>query len=58
MGSLIAKYWKGYYISKSWSDLKCSKEEKDKIVVKLYKEAADYGSATSLRNNGYTWKRG
>ena len=38
-----AKYWKAYYITKGWSDLKLSSDEKNKLSVKLFKEAADYG---------------
>ncbi|POG74739.1 kinase-like domain-containing protein [Rhizophagus irregularis DAOM 181602=DAOM 197198] len=38
-----AKYWKAYYISKGWSDLKCSDKEKQELSVQLFKEAADYG---------------
>ncbi|CAI2163025.1 16492_t:CDS:2 [Funneliformis geosporum] len=38
-----AKYYKAYYISKGWSDLTCSQNEKDAIAVELFKEAADYG---------------
>ncbi|GBC00893.1 hypothetical protein RclHR1_00400007 [Rhizophagus clarus] len=34
-----AKYWKAYYISKGWSD----NVPNDKIIVQLYKAAADYG---------------
>jgi len=43
MGNPKGKYWKAYYITKGWSDLKCSQSEKDKIAAKLFKEAADYG---------------
>ena len=43
MGNPEAKYWKAYYITKGWSDLKCSQEEKNKIAAKLFKAAADYG---------------
>ncbi|PKK70984.1 HCP-like protein [Rhizophagus irregularis] len=38
-----AKYWKAYYISKGWSNLKCSDKEKQELSVQLFKEAADYG---------------
>jgi len=42
MGNPKAEYFKAYYISKGWSDLKCSQEERYKITAKLYKEAADH----------------
>ncbi|RIA88661.1 kinase-like domain-containing protein [Glomus cerebriforme] len=37
-----AKYWKAYYITKGWSDIK-SQEEQQKLSAELFKEAADYG---------------
>jgi serine/threonine protein kinase len=37
-----AKYWKAYYISKGWSNLDCSEEEKLKLSAQLFKAAADY----------------
>ncbi|GBC03227.1 hypothetical protein RclHR1_05020004 [Rhizophagus clarus] len=46
MGNPKAKYYKGYYIAKGWSDLTCSQEEKDKITADLYKEAADHGDVS------------
>jgi len=41
-GNPKAKYYKAYYISKGWSDLKCSQDERYKITSSLYKEAADH----------------
>ncbi|PKY59331.1 hypothetical protein RhiirA4_481980 [Rhizophagus irregularis] len=43
MDSAKAKYWKAYYISKGWSNLNCTDNEKHKVSVQLFKEAADYG---------------
>src|SRR5207302_4137043 len=43
MGDLKAKHWKAYYITKGWSDLTCSENEKQEIAAKLFKEAADHG---------------
>ncbi|PKK72895.1 kinase-like protein [Rhizophagus irregularis] len=43
IGNPKAKYWKAYYISKGWSNLKCSDNEKHKVSVQLFKEAASYG---------------
>ncbi|RIA99615.1 kinase-like domain-containing protein [Glomus cerebriforme] len=41
MGNPEAKYWKAYYITEGWSDLKCSTDEKNKIAAQLFKEIAD-----------------
>ncbi|GBC03161.1 hypothetical protein RclHR1_00500009 [Rhizophagus clarus] len=43
MDSPRAKYWKAYYISKDWSNLDCSNDEKHKLSAQLLKAAADYG---------------
>ncbi|CAB5381016.1 unnamed protein product [Rhizophagus irregularis] len=43
MDNPLAKYWKAYYISKGWSNLECSDQEKHKLSVQLFKAAADYG---------------
>ncbi|GBB99060.1 hypothetical protein RclHR1_03400012 [Rhizophagus clarus] len=38
-----AKYWKAYCISKGWSNIDCSDDEKYKFSLQLFKAAADYG---------------
>ena len=43
MGKPKGKYWKAYYITKGWSDLQGSQDEKNEIATKLFKEVADYG---------------